>query len=143
MKRIFTIVMLLMITSGANAQDRSYQISDKNTFEEFVRNIVILLMIYLVTSFILKMIKQFLDDRLKRKIVESGTPEGVVAQLLLNDKSERKNSLKWFCTLTAMTVGLGIIGYYHPSEIYALMVMAFSLALGFLSYFFLVNRLPK
>lgn len=132
-----------MMTLGADAQERSYQISDKNTFEEFVRNIVILLMIYLVTSFILKLIRQFLDHRLKRKIVENGTPEGVVAQLLFSDKNERKDSLKWFCTLTAVTAGLGIIGFYHPSEIYALMVMALSLALGFLSYFFLVSRLPK
>jgi TctA family transporter len=143
MKKIFTLTLLLSVTLGASAQGDSYTLNQKASFEEFVRNIVLLLMIYMVTSFILNMIKLFLDDRLKRKIVETGTTEVVVAQLLATGKNENKNSLKWFCALGAIAVGLGIIGCYNLSDIYALMIIAFCLAIGFLAHFYMVNRLSK
>jgi hypothetical protein len=143
MKKILTISTLLLITIGAHAQSGYYPLSDKGTFEEMVRSLVILALIYLVTSFILYMIKLFLDNRLKFKMVEVSTPEQVVAQLMASNKDAKKTSLKWFCTLCGIAAGLGAIGYFHLTDIYALMVIAFCLALGFLAHFFLVGRLTK
>lgn len=143
MKKILTLTLLLGTTMSARTQNNVHALSNKDSFDELVRDVVILLMIYMVTNFILTMIKLFLDDRLKRKIVETGTPEGVVAQLIPNDKTENKNGIKWFCILIAIAVGLGVIGSYQPSDIYSLMIMAFCLAIGFISYFFLTSRLGK
>ncbi|WP_439883440.1 hypothetical protein ACSX1A_09735 [Pontibacter sp. MBLB2868] len=143
MKKIFTSILLVTLTLGAQAQSQSSPLNDKASFEEFVRNVVILLMIYIVTSFILTMIKLFLDSRLKRKIVETGTSEVVVAELMATRKDQNKNSLKWFCALCGIASGLGVIGYFHLTDIYALMVIAFCLALGFLAHFFLISRLSK
>jgi hypothetical protein len=143
MKKILTLTILLSGTLAANAQSSYHPLSERASFEEFIRNIVILLMIYMVTSFILSLVKAFLDDRLKRKIVETGTPGEVVAQLMATGKSEKKNALKWFCALIAAAAAFGIIGYYEPREIYALMVITFSLAIGFLGYFSLVGRISK
>lgn len=144
MKKITLIASLLLFTTiGANAQTSSYLMSDKATFEEFVRNIVILLMIYIVTSFILAMIKLFLDSRLKNKMVEAGTPDTVVTQLLATKRNENWNSLKWFCALGGISGGLGIIGWLHLTDIYALMVIALCLAMGFLAHFFLLSHLNK
>lgn len=141
MKKIFTFTILLLAAMGANAQVDYYPLSDKSTFDEMMRSVVILSMVYLITSFILSMIKLFLDNRLKMKIVEIGTSEEVVAQLVPNGKNEKKNGLKWFCVLTAVAIGLGITGFYQAVGIYALMIMTFSLAIGFLSYFFLIRHL--
>lgn len=143
MKKIIILTLLVSATLGAHAQSVTNVFTDKNTFEEFVRNVVLLLMIYMVTSFILNMIKLFLNDRLKRKIVETGTSEAIAAQLLDSKKSDKENSLKWFFALAAIAVGLGVIGCYHMTDIYALMVIAFCLAVGFLGHYFMSRRLQK
>jgi 1,4-dihydroxy-2-naphthoate octaprenyltransferase len=143
MKKIITLTLLVSATLGAHAQSSTNAFTDQRTLEEFVRNIVILLMIYMVTSFILNMIKLFLNDRLKRKMVETGTSEAIITQLLDTKKSDKENSLKWFFALTAIAVGLGVIGCYHMTDIYALMIIAICLAVGFLGHYFMSRRLQK
>ncbi|MEO6228472.1 MAG: hypothetical protein ABJB11_22815 [Ferruginibacter sp.] len=142
MKKILVSMLLVSSSIGAFAQGNSRMI-DKGTFEELVRDIVLVLMLYIVTNFILSMIRLFLNDRLKRKIVEHDTSEIIVAQLLVNKKSERENSLKLFCALTAIGVGLAIIDCYNLSDIPALMTTIFCLAVGFIVHFFLSSRLQK
>lgn len=143
MKKIYITILLFSAAFGAHAQSNTNLMNDRATFEEFVRDIVILLMIFLVTSFILTMIRLFLDNGLKKKIVEMGTPETVVSQLMATGKNEIRNSLKWFCALCGIAAGLGIIGCYHLTDIYALMIIAFCLAIGFLGHFLLASRLNK
>ena len=143
MKKIYITLLLFSAAFGAHAQSNTNLMSDRATFEEFVRDIVILLMIFMVTSFILTMIRLFLDNSLKKKIVEMGTPETIVSQLMATGKNEIRNSLKWFCALCGIAAGLGIIGCYHLTDIYALMVIAFCLAIGFLGHFLLASRLNK
>lgn len=143
MKKIYITLLLLPGAFVANAQSSTSLMSDRATFEEFVRNIVILLMIFMVTNFILIMIRLILDNGLKKKIVEMGTPENVVSQLMATGGNEIRNSLKWFCALCGIAAGLGIIGCYHLSDVYALMVIAFCLAIGFLGHFLLASRLNK
>ena len=143
MKKIFITLLLFSAALGAHAQSNTNLMSDRATFEEFVRDIVILLMIFMVTSFILTMIRLLLDNGLKKKIVEMGTPETIVSQLMATGKNEIRNSLKWFCALCGIAAGLGIIGCYHLTDIYALMVIAFCLAIGFLGHFLLASRLNK
>jgi hypothetical protein len=113
MKKILSITILLLTAFGANAQDGYYPLSDKGTFEEMVRSLVILSLIYLVTSFILYMIKLFLDNRLKYKMVEVGTPQEIVNQLIATHKDARKASLKWFCTLC----GIGAAHFFLLSRL--------------------------
>lgn len=142
MKKIFTLILLLSATLAAHAQQNSYKpLADRGTFEEMVRSVVILALVYLITSFILSMIKLFLDNRLKTKIVETGTSAEVVAQLMSVGRNDKKHGLKWFSILTAIAIGLGITGFYQPAGVYMLMIMTFSLAIGFLGYFFLIRRL--
>jgi preprotein translocase subunit SecG len=143
MKKIYITLLLFSAAFGAHAQSSTNLMSDKGTFEEFVRDIVLLLMLFLVTNFILTMIRLFLDNGLKKKIVEMGTPETVVSQLMATGKNEFRNSLKWFCALCGIAAGLGIIGFYQLTDIYALMVIAFCLAIGFLGHFLLASRLHK
>ena len=142
MKKIFTLILLLSAAFAAHAQQNSYEpLADRGTFEEMVRSVVILALVYLITSFILSMIKLFLDNRLKTKIVETGTSAEVVAQLMPVGRNDKKHGLKWFSILTAIAIGLGITGFYQPAGVYMLMIMTFSLAIGFLGYFFLIRRL--
>lgn len=143
MKKIYTILLLLPAAMSAHAQSNTNLMSDKATFEEFVRDIGMLLLVFMITSFILAMIRMFLDNGLKKKMVAMGTPENIVLQLLTSGRNEAGSSLKWFCALCGIAAGLGIIGWYHLSDIYALMVIAFCLAIGFLGHFLLARRLNK
>ncbi|MEO6722990.1 MAG: hypothetical protein ABIN67_21670 [Ferruginibacter sp.] len=143
MKKIITLTLMVSATLGADAQSSTNATIYQSTFEEFVRNVVILLMIYMVTSFILNMINLFLNDRLKRKMVETGTPEAIITQLLDTKKSDKETSLKWFFALAAIAVGLGVIGCYHMTDIYALMTIVFCLAVGFLGHYYMSRRLQK
>jgi preprotein translocase subunit SecG len=143
MKKIFITLLLFSAAFGAHAQSNTNLMSDKGTFEEFVRDIGMLLALFMVTSFILTMIRLFLDNSLKKKIVEMSTPETIVSQLMAAGKNEIRNSLKWFCALCGIAAGLGIIGCYQLTDIYALMVIAFCLAIGFLGHFLLISRLNK
>jgi len=143
MKKIYLTLLLFPAAFGAHAQGNTNLMTDSANFKEFVSDIVILLMIFMVTSFILTLIRLFLDNGLKKKMVEMGTSETVVSQLMNTGKNEVKNSLKWFCALCGIAAGLGIIGYYHLSDIYALMVIALCLAIGFLGHFLLASRLNK
>jgi hypothetical protein len=102
---------------------------------------VIIILVFLASSFVLTLIKLFLDDRLKRTIVEKGVAEGVIAQLLPANQKGKENSLKWFAILTAIAIGLTVISFYMPSGLYAATVMIFSIALGFLGYYFLLKKL--
>src|ERR1700761_126628 len=143
MKKICITLLLFSAAFSAHAQSNTSLMSDTATFEELVRDIGMLLALFLVTSFILTMIRLFLDNGLKKKIVEMGTPETIVKQLLASGKNEIRNSLKLFCALCGIGAGLGIIGFYQLTDIYALMVIAFCLAIGFLGHFLLVSRLNK
>ena len=143
MKKIYITLLMFSAVFGAQAQSNTNLMSDSATFEEFVRDIMLLLIIFMVTSFILTMIRLILDNGLKKKIVEMGTPETVVSQLMATGKNEVRNSLKWFCALCGIAAGLGIIGCYHLTDIYALMVIAFCLGIGFLGHFLLASRLNK
>lgn len=143
MKKILISALLIASALSTNAQGEFNPLTNKTTFEEMFRSVVILLLCYLVTSFILNIIKLFLDERLKKKIVETGTSEGVVAQLLPTKVDDKNSTLKWFSVLTGIAIALVIIGFTQLSGIFAAAIIAFSLAIGFLGYFFLSKYLSR
>ena len=141
MKKIATIISLMSAGITANAQTVFDPFTDERAFFEMMHSVVIIILVFLASSFVLTLIKLFLDDRLKRTIVEKGVAEGVIAQLLPANQKGKENSLKWFAILTAIAIGLTVISFYMPSGLYAATVMIFSIALGFLGYYFLLKKL--
>jgi hypothetical protein len=141
MKKIATIISLMSAGITANAQTVFDPFTNEQAFFEMMHSVVIIILVFLASSFVLTLIKLFLDDRLKRTIVEKGVAEGVIAQLLPANQKGKENSLKWFAILTAIAIGLTVISFYMPSGLYAATVMIFSIALGFLGYYFLLKKL--
>ncbi|NSL90985.1 hypothetical protein [Chitinophaga solisilvae] len=135
MKRIINITGLLgcSLTAGAQTQIPGEQ------QPELMRSAVAVIIIYLVASFILSLIRILLDDRLKKKMIEKGVPGEVIANML-----PRNNHLiaavKWICILVAVAAGLAIISNY-PLSIYSVIIMAVSVALGLLVYYFWAKRI--
>ncbi len=88
--------------------------------------------------------RSYLDNRLKNKLIDKGASENVVTQLLQPMKNESKlEPLKWFSILSAIGLGLALVDAFKPLGIHSLAIMAFSLAAGFLGYFFLSKRTEK
>jgi len=135
MKKITTIATIMLASFAAhaqNVQEESKAIIDKDFMRELLTNCGVLIGIFLFTSFFLTIIRSALDSRLKNKLIDKGASENVVNQLL--------EPLKWFSILAGIGLGLALIGAFQPLGIHSLAIMSFSLAAGFLAYYFFSKK---
>ncbi len=94
-------------------------------------------LVFMLTS----LVKYFLDFRLKSKLIERGMSEQLSAYLLSQyDKNNHKEVVKLAILCCGMGVGLTMVYLTAPVHIHSLAIMAFSLALSYLAYFFYLRR---
>ncbi len=136
MKKILTT--LLLFTSLNLQAQNSFDINQlHNIPNKFVEIGAMLSIMYLITSFIIKLIKLILDHRLKSKMIEKGVSEGIVAQLVDTHKKDAKStSLKWFITLLGIGIGLTLVSLFPALGIHSIIIMIFSIACSFLAYYY-------
>jgi hypothetical protein len=92
-------------------------------------------------TFILAIIKTILDFRLKSKMVDKGVSDKVVEQFLQPQNRDAKTqAIKAFLILAGIGVGLTAINFTSPIGIHSFAIMAFSIALSFLGYFYFIKR---
>ena len=144
MKRIIATFTVLLLVAAAYAQDRNEPLIDRGLIRDIVNICGILMVMYIITYLILEVLQRNLDHRLKNKIVESGTQEGVISHLLVNKKSDnRKVILQWTCVLLSIGAGLSIINFSRPFGLHSIAIMAFSLGAGLLAYYLISGRVGK
>jgi hypothetical protein len=74
-------------------------------------------------------------------MVEKGVSENVVERFLQPTNRDVKSmAIKWFLILAGIGVGLTVISFSMPLGIHSLAIMAFSLALSFLGYFYFIKQ---
>ena len=141
MKKAILAAAILSSTIVANAQDKQEPLIDRELVFDVVHICAVVLIIYLISSFILQLIRQNLDYRLKSKIIEKQTDEHVVGQLVPADKTNPVNSiLQWFCTLLGIAIGFLIMTFTQPFGLHSLAIMAFSVAAGLGIYYLFTRR---
>ena len=141
MKKTIIAAALLTSTIVANAQDKQEPLIDRELIFDLVHICAVVLIIYLVSSFILQLIRQNLDYRLKSKIIEKETAENVLGQLIPPDKTNPSNTiLQWFCTLVGIAIGFMVMTFTQPFGLHSLAIMAFSVAAGLGIYYFFTRR---
>jgi hypothetical protein len=144
MKRIIATFTALLAFAAANAQDRNEPLIDRSLLFDIINICGMLAVLYLITSFILGILQRNLDHRLRNKIIESGTQEGVISHLLVNKKSDnRKVILQWTCVLLSIGAGLSIINFARPFGLHSIAIMAFSLGAGLLAYYLISRRVSN
>jgi hypothetical protein len=147
MKRMTTIASLMLASFAVHAQnvpEDSKAIIDRDFMRELLVNSSVLMGLFLVTSFLLTVFRTYLDSRLKGKLVDKGASEDVVTQLLQPLKKDSKlEPLKWFSILSGIGLGLALIDAFMPLGIHSLAIMSFSLAAGFLAYYFFSKKAEK
>ena len=146
MKQVIAITTITFLSVTANGQDyhNSAQTIFTNDPEFFIQSVLLVLSIYLILTFILTFIKLLLDYRIKTKIIEKGIPEDLITALLKYNNKDAKNiAIKWFFVFLSIGIGLTIIGLLQPNDIYSLTIIAFSIAAGFLEYYFFIRKENK
>jgi FtsH-binding integral membrane protein len=141
MKKVIIAPAILFSTLAAFAQDNREPIVDRSLVEDVINISVIVLVIYLISSFILQLIRQNFDYRLKSKILEKGTAETLVSQLVEPDKKDQGQTLlQWIFVLTGIAFGFMIIHFSRPFGLHSLAIMAFCVAASLGGYYYFSRR---
>ena len=144
MKKITGISTLLLASFTMFAQDGSNEpkpIIDSGFMHELLTTSGVLLALFLVTSFFLNLVRTWLDNKLKNKLIERGATENIVSQLLQPlQKDNKLEPFKWFTILAGIGAGLTFINMTQPMGIHSLAIMAFCLAASFLGYYFFSKK---
>ncbi len=144
MKKIATLSSILLISVAANAQGDFETFRDREFNFDFLHTTGVLIGIFLFTSFFLAIIRLFLDSRLKSKMIEKGVSETVVEQFLQPTNRDSKSvAIKWFLILACIGLGLSLVNMTLPIGIHSIAIMAFSISLSFLGYYFFIKKANK
>lgn len=138
MKKIITTVFAVLGIFVANAQGG-------NEIDRSVFNTCAVIFVMLsIMVFILAIIKKIIDYRLKNKIVDKGISENIASSILQTTPHEGINTnIKWFAILAGIGAGLMIVNYTRPLGFHSLAIMAFSISLSFLGYYFFIRQAGK
>jgi|SRR5579872_7282334 len=143
MKKTFLIMTLLGGSLATYAQDKPEPLVDRSLISDILSTTAIVFVVYLLADFIVRIIRHNFDYRLKSKIVDKQTPEGVITQLVQPEQtSTRRAVLQWFCTLLGVGIGFALMAATEPVGLHSLAIMAFSVAAGLGVYYFLGKK-PK
>lgn len=141
MKKILCTALILSLVTVAQAQDSFDPLHDRQLYFDILNISAILTGMYLIASFILQIFRQHYNYRIKNRILDKGTEENVVRQILQPDKKENKNyKLQWFFALLSIGIGLILVTVIRPYGLLSLAIIALSLAAGFGAYYYFTKE---
>jgi len=148
MKRIVTVLSILLVSVVARAQDQPERAFDPFKDRQFnfdvLNMIAIITVIYLLSNFILQIIRRSIDYRLKNRMLDRQTPENIVSQLVQPEKKDQRgNFLQWFCVMGGIAIGLTIVSLIPRFGLHSLAIMAFCTAGGFGAYYYFTRPLTR
>jgi hypothetical protein len=146
MKKILISAFILCIAFAAQAQapENFNPLTDRQFYFDTLNIIGILSGLYIISSFIQRLFKQYYGYRIKNRMLDKGTEENIVKELLQPDKKENKDYvLQWFCMLAAIGAGIFLVSWIRPFGLHSLAILALSMAAGFGAYFYFSRQTDK
>jgi FtsH-binding integral membrane protein len=141
MKKTILVAVILSGTFVALAEDSNESLIDRGLVFSVVNIFSIIMVIYLISSFILQLIRQNFDYRLKSKILEKGADENIVSQLVKPEEKDTRNTiLQWAFTLAGIALGFTILHFTQPFGLHSLAIMAFCVAAGLGGYYYFTRK---
>jgi phosphate/sulfate permease len=143
MKKISLTVVVSLLAIAAQAQDHENfePFKDREFLFDVLHIGTMLIAIYLIASFILQIFKAGMTARIKNRMLDKGTEENIVKELLQPDKKENKNYiLQWFFIMVAIGVAFLLLMLTSPFGLHSLAIIAFSIAAGFGAYYYFTRR---
>ena len=141
MKKIITTIAVIFFAFTLNSQENNNLQQNTQIDHEVFNICATIFVVALFMIFMLTILKRVLEYRLKNKIVEKGIVENVASSILQTGTNENRHiNIKWFAILAGIGAGLTIVNYTQPLGIHSLAVMAFSISLSFLGYYFFLKQ---
>ena len=143
MKKIsLTVIVIFLVTATqAQAQENFEPFKDRDFLFDVLHIGTILIAIYLISSFILQIFKAGMTARIKNRMLDKGTEENIVKELLQPDKKENKSYiLQWFFIMLAIGVAFLLLMLTNPFGLHSLAIIAFCIAAGFGAYYYFTKQ---
>ena len=135
------VVSLLAIATHAQGHENFEPFKDRDFLFDVLHIGTMLIAIYLIASFILQIFKAGMTARIKNRMLDKGTEENIVKELLQPDKKENKNYiLQWFFIMVAIGVAFLLLMLTSPFGLHSLAIIAFSIAAGFGAYYYFTKH---
>jgi len=99
--------------------------------------------LYLLCQLVITIIQLLTAYLLKKQILSATVPENVVAQLVPGPQDERNSVVRRIALLTSTGVGLVFCNWVLPWGINSIIILLFSTAAGYLSYYLYLSRQGK
>jgi hypothetical protein len=139
--KLTVVVSLLAIVTQAQDHQNFDPFKDRDFLFDSLHIGAMLIAIYLISSFILQIFKSGMTNRLKNRMLDKGTEENIVRELLQPDKKENKNYiLQWFFILVSIGVAFLLLMITRPFGLYSISIIAFSVAAGFGAYYYFTRH---
>lgn len=140
-----TVPTTVLIFASLFAQAQNGIPGRENSFNgEIFRTCSVIFVVILFMVFIVTVLKLFLENRMKHKIIDKGVSETAAASILqTTPKNDQHTTIKWVCVLAGIGAGLMIVNYTQPLGIHSLATMAFSISASFLGYYLFTKEAKK
>ncbi len=144
MKRFLLLLLCCLTAWEASAQPALLPALDANAVDIARHVIFPAIALFLLGYFVLAAIKLVLNYLLKNKIVDTAIiSESVVERLLPGPQDEQNKVVKWVVLLLSTGAGLTACNWYLPLGLHSVIILLFSTALGFLSYYLFLRHQAK
>ena len=145
MKKILVTIPASLVGYMVNAQDNGQPVYLMRYDSEMFQIAATIFVVGMFMYFIITIMKRIFEHRLKNKIVDKGISENI-AHSILETKTTEDNkyaNVKWFAILAGIGLGLTGVNYTQPLGFHSLAIMAFSISLSFLGYYFFIRSAEK
>jgi hypothetical protein len=144
MKKISITFIVSCVATAAEAQENFDPFRDREFYFDTLHICAILATIYLISSFILQLFRSGMSSRIKNRMLDKGTDENIVRELLKPEKKENRNYiLQWFFMMAAIGIGLLLVKLTSPIGLHSVAILVLSLAAGFGSYYYFSRQTEK
>lgn len=117
-----------------------HSLNDISSASAFLPILAIGLIVILITQ----VTRYLLENKLKNKIIDRRISEQIAASLLEKSVTDKKDdSIKWSFLLLGLSGGLTVAYYTKPLDIHSLAIIAFSMGISFLLYYFFLKNSKK
>ena len=138
MKKLMTISLAVLACFATKADNGVIH------NEEMIQVFTAIFVAGMFMLFIITVLNRILEHKLKNKIVDKGISENIATSILQTNTGEsRYSSIKWFAILAGIGFGLTGVYFTQPLNFHSLAIMAFSISLSFLGYYFFTRNREK
>lgn len=135
MRKIILASLQNIHPAFSRAEDGGFMLPDGTYIPDMIiKTVIIILLFYVVTSFLLTLIRMLLDHRLKSKMIHMGMYAAEADKMLRLGAENKDYAVKWFLLLLSAGAGFTVISRF-PFGWLSVGIMALSLSLGFAGYY--------